>query len=104
MQTEPDILTEHYGVSQGYDIPRFRSTLNSSCVNFIKWQEKRLDANCSKVWWQKNRLGETFLFGKFNCKDKSWIPVTLAYYYPNVGFVTQRREVIEFRLAHNPFD
>lgn len=94
--------THHFGVLQGEDIPRFRSTLSRTCVSFLEWQEERLAANCTKVWWQRNRLGETFLFGKFVHNRKDWTPVTLAYYHPNVGFVTPKREIIEFRLAHDP--
>jgi hypothetical protein len=93
--------THHYGVTQGQPIPRFRSALTKTRVRFIKWQEKRLEANCTKVWWHRNRLGEVFLYGKF-CHDRDWTPVTLAYYHPGVGFVTMRRDIIEFRLAHHP--
>jgi len=83
--------TSHYGVSESQDIPRFRSTLTRTCVRFIDWQQDRLAANCTKVWWQRNPKGEVFLFGKFVHNRKDWTPVTLAYYHPHVGFITMQR-------------
>lgn len=94
--------SHHFGVTYGTDILNFKSKISNTCLSFLKWKEKHLEMNCTRVWWQRNSLGETFLFGRFVTGNSDWIPVTLAYYYPNVGWITQRRDVQEFKLSHLP--
>lgn len=94
--------THHFGVMQNAIIPDFKKVLSGTCKRFIKYQEKRLEASCSSVWWQRNHLNETFLFGRFNTGKNQWIPVTLAYYHENVGWITMKWEMIEFRLTSDP--
>lgn len=98
---QADTITQHFGQFQYHPIPRFRSVITNTCNSYLKWKEEQLGMTCTQAFWQRNPLGESFLFGRFS-KGKEWIPVTLAYYHPGVGWITMRREMEEFRLAHDP--
>lgn len=95
-------LTLHFNTHQGLPIERFRPVISRTCKDFINWQESRLNAKCTQVFWQRNRLDEDQLYGKF-CHNRKSTIISLAYYVPYVGWITYRKELIEAKFAHNPF-
>ena len=66
-----------------------RRELSTSCRRQIKRKETYLDRTCGKTWVARNRLGEDFIFARFNRGRADHVIVTLAAYLPRVGWVTQ---------------